>query len=69
MRVAGKNPHAMALGNLGGKARARNTTPEQRRAWARLGGMARARRHSKKQLSKWAKLGGRPPKGGSKNKR
>jgi len=56
-----KNPHAAALGKLGGKARAAKTTSEQRKAWARLGGLARAQRHSKKQLSKWAKLGGRPP--------
>ena len=60
---SGKNPHALALGSPGDKAQVRDTTPKQRKAWARLGGIARARGHSKKQLSKWAKLGGRPPKG------
>ena len=59
-----KNPHAAALGKLGGKARARKTTPEERNAWARLGGLARAKQHSKQQLTKWAKIGGRPPKKG-----
>ena len=58
-----KSPHAVALGKLGGKARAQKTTPEQRKAWARLGGLARARKHSKEELSQWAKLGGRPSKG------
>lgn len=58
-----KNPHAAALGKLGGKARAHNTTPEEREAWARLGGLARAKKHSKKQLTEWAMMGGRPQKG------
>ena len=57
-----KNPHAVALGQLGGEARARTTTREQRQAWARMGGQARASRHSKRELSKWGKLGGRPRK-------
>ena len=55
-----KNPHAAALGKLGGKARAKATTPEQRKEWARLGGLARAKRHGKAELSKWAGMGGRP---------
>ncbi len=59
-----KNPHAVALGKLGGIARARLTTRQQRSAWARLGGLARAAKHDKVTLSKWAKLGGRPPKKG-----
>ncbi len=60
-----KNPHAVALGELGGKARMANMTPEERKAWARLGGKARAARHTKEELSRWAKLGGRPRKGGT----
>jgi len=56
----GKNKHAVALGKLGGKARANKTTPEQRSDWGRLGGLARAKRHSKAELKKWAGLGGRP---------
>lgn len=55
-----KNPHAVALGRLGGEARAKTTSPDQRKEWARLGGMARAKRHTKEELSGWAKLGGRP---------
>jgi hypothetical protein len=55
-----KNEHAASLGSLGGKARAKRTTVEQRQAWARLGGLARAKKHSKAELEKWAKLGGRP---------
>ena len=57
-----KNPHAAALGKLGGKARADKTTPEQRKEWARKGGLARAKRHSKAELVEWASKGGRPPK-------
>ena len=55
-----KNEHAVALGRLGGKARAVRTTSEQRRMWARKGGLARARKHSQSELSRWARLGGRP---------
>ena len=55
-----KNPHAVALGKLGGKARALKTTREERSQWARLGGNERAKRHSRAELSSWAKLGGRP---------
>jgi hypothetical protein len=40
-----KNPHAQALGALGGKARVpkgfAKATPEQRRAWGRMGGKAK----------------------------
>jgi hypothetical protein len=57
-----KNPHAVALGQLGGEARAASTTPEQRKEWARLGGLTRALRRTKEELSRWAKMGGRPPK-------
>lgn len=55
-----KNPHAVALGKLGGKSRAKSTTAEQRKEWARKGGIARAKRYPKATLSKWAKKGGRP---------
>ncbi len=58
--MEGKNPNAVALGKLGGKARAAKSTAEQRAAWARLGGLARAKRHSGEELSRWASLGGRP---------
>lgn len=55
-----KNPHAVALGKLGGEARTANMTPEQRREWARLGGLARAERHTREELSRWSRMGGRP---------
>ena len=60
MPMEPKNPYAVGLGKLGGLARAKKTTKEQRRIWARLGGLARAKKHSKTQLAKWARLGGRP---------
>jgi hypothetical protein len=59
-----KNPHAVALGKAGGKSRAKQTSAEERREWARLGGLARAKKYPKALLSKWAKQGGRPPKKG-----
>ena len=55
-----KNPHAVALGKLGGKGRAKKTSAEERREWARLGGLARAKKYPKATLAKWAKKGGRP---------
>ncbi|HXT76639.1 MAG TPA: hypothetical protein VN780_10135 [Candidatus Eisenbacteria bacterium] len=55
-----KNPHAVALGKLGGKSRAKKTSVEERREWARLGGLARAKKYPKATLAKWAKKGGRP---------
>jgi len=58
-----KNPHAVALGKLGGKGRAKKTSAEDRKEWARLGGLSRAKQYPKATLSKWAKLGGRPKKG------
>jgi hypothetical protein len=36
--MARKNPHAVAMGKRGGKARARRLTKEQLRAIGRLGG-------------------------------
>jgi hypothetical protein len=60
--VCVKNPHAVALGKLGGDARAEKTTAEERQEWARLGGLARASKYDRATLRKWAKLGGRPPK-------
>jgi general stress protein YciG len=57
-----KNPHAVALGKLGGKARIAQMAPEQVKEWGRLGGLARAERHTKEEISRWGKMGGRPPK-------
>lgn len=55
-----KNPHAVALGRLGGRARAWKTSRRDRQLWARMGGLARAARHRKWDLSRWGKMGGRP---------
>lgn len=55
-----KNPHAVALGKLGGKSRAKKTRAEDRREWARQGGLARAHKYPNAMLVKWAKKGGRP---------
>jgi hypothetical protein len=55
-----KNEHAVALGSLGGKARLRSSTPEQRRRWARMGGLTRARKYDHARLSLWAKRRVRP---------
>ena len=61
-----KNPHAVALGKLGGKGRAKKTSADERKEWARRGGFARAKRYPKSKLSKWAKMGGRPARKGKK---
>ncbi len=42
-RKSDVNPHAAALGRLGGEARAKTLSPERRRGIARLGYEARAR--------------------------
>jgi hypothetical protein len=63
-----KNPHAVALGKAGGKSRAKKTSAEERREWARQGGLARAKKYSKTMLTKWAKKGGRPKGSGKKEK-
>jgi hypothetical protein len=57
-----KNPNAVALGRLGGKSRAKKTSADERKEWARQGGLARARKYPKSMLSKWAKKGGRKAK-------
>jgi hypothetical protein len=49
-----KSEAAQLLGRLGGNARAKNSTPAQRRKWAKKG-------------AKFGKLGGRPK--GTKNKK
>jgi hypothetical protein len=42
-----KNPHAVALGKKGGKARIHKMTPEQRREIARKAVLARWAKHRK----------------------
>jgi hypothetical protein len=50
------NPHAQALGSLGGKARARNLSDAALAKIASKGGKARAERLSAEELSRIAKL-------------
>jgi hypothetical protein len=45
-----KDPHAVALGRKGGKARLEKLTPEQRSEIARKAVLARWAKHKKKQL-------------------
>jgi hypothetical protein len=52
-----KNPHAQALGSLGGKARARSLSPAERTRIASQGGKARVAKLSAAELSRIAKLG------------
>jgi hypothetical protein len=51
-----KNPHAQALGKLGGKARAKNLPESELVKIASKGGKARAERLSAAELSRIAKL-------------
>jgi hypothetical protein len=57
--VMGKklNPHAQALGSLGGKARARNLSDAEVAKIASKGGKARAAKLSAAERSRIAKLG------------
>jgi hypothetical protein len=50
-----KNPHAQALGSLGGKARAKNLSAEERAEIARQGGRARFAKMSAQERSRYAK--------------
>ena len=51
-RGMGKNPHATALGRLGGKARLKKLTPEQSREIARKAGLASGRVRKQKAVEK-----------------
>jgi hypothetical protein len=52
-----RNPHAQALGSLGGKARARNLSEAEIGKIASQGGKARAAKLSAAERSRIAKLG------------
>ena len=54
-----KNPHAVALGKLGGKARNATMAPGEREEIGRLGGLARSKNLSKEELSEIGKKGGK----------
>ena len=57
--MARKNPHAVALGQLGGKAAAKSRTPAERQEFAKraglMGGPARAEKLSAKRRSEIAR--------------
>jgi hypothetical protein len=55
-RMRKKNPHAQALGTLGGKARAKSLSEAERSQIAKQGGKARAAKLSAAELSRIAKL-------------
>jgi hypothetical protein len=53
--MAKKNPNAVALGKLGGKARAKKLSPEERAEIARKAGLARNTKLSSAERSRIAK--------------
>jgi general stress protein YciG len=62
------NPHAAALGKLGGKARLKTLTPQQRQEIARKAGRARAEQLSAKRRKEIAAMGGKASAGSPKRK-
>ena len=54
-----KNPHAVALGRLGGKRRAQILSEEQRTEIARKAGLARANAASSEELAAPGRKGGK----------
>jgi|SRR5271156_5915528 len=62
------NPHAVALGKLGGKARLTALTPQQRQEIARKAGRARADQLSAKRRKEIAAMGGKASAGSPKRK-
>lgn len=54
-----KNPHAAALGKLGGKARLERISPERRREIAQLAALARADQLTAKRRREIAAMGGK----------
>jgi|GraSoiStandDraft_4_1057263.scaffolds.fasta_scaffold122836_3 hypothetical protein len=63
------NPHARALGKLGGLARTKKLTSAQRSEIARKAGIARWENLNAKERSRIAALGGKASKGTPKDKR
>jgi len=63
------NPHARALGRLGGKARLTKLSPEERSQIARRAGLARMEKLSAKERRRLAALGGKASKGRPKSKK
>jgi len=63
------NPHASALGKLGGAARSKKLSPAQRSEIARKAGLARSQKLSPEERQRIAGLGGKASAGIPKTKR
>ena len=63
------NPHASALGKLGGAARSKKLSPAQRTEIARKAGIARSQKLSPEERKRIAALGGKASAGIPKTKR
>jgi hypothetical protein len=63
------NPHASALGKLGGAARFKKLSPAQRSEIARKAGLARSQKLSTEERKRIAALGGKASAGIPKTKR
>ena len=63
------NPHASALGKLGGAARSKKLNPAQRSEIARKAGLARSQKLSPEERKRIAALGGKASVGIRKTKR
>lgn len=63
------NPHARALGKLGGKARTEKLSPERRSEIARIAGLARGQKLSADERKRISALGGKASAGKPKTKR
>ena len=59
MKAKKLNPHAQALGRLGGEARKRKLSPTERSRIARKAGLTRSHKLSAKQRKRIAALGGK----------
>jgi hypothetical protein len=69
MKCKVPNPHASALGKLGGAARTKKLTPARRSEIARKAGLARSRKLSPEERKRIAALGGKASRGIPKTKR
>ena len=69
MKKKKPNPHASALGKLGGPARAKKLTPAQRSEIARKAGLARSQKLSPEERKRISALGGKASAGVPKTKR
>jgi hypothetical protein len=69
MNKKNPNPHAVALGKLGGLARSKKLSPAQRTEIARKAGRARSQKLSPEERKRLAAMGGRASAGIPKTKR